>query len=79
MFVPLQQAEVMAERQAKRAEAFVAPAEHAEPTVEEKIMKKKKRKDREREAGNGEDIGGDGESEKKRKKKKRRSEEAEDS
>ncbi|KAL5508538.1 KRR1 [Sanghuangporus vaninii] len=56
------QAEVTAERQAKRAEAFVAPEEHAEPTVEEKL-KKKKRKER---------AGGEGNDEERKEKKKRK-------
>ncbi|KAL5488338.1 KRR1 [Sanghuangporus weigelae] len=56
------QAEVTAERQAKRAEAFIAPEEHAEPTVEEKL-KKKKRKER---------VGGEGHDEEKKEKKKRK-------
>lgn len=65
-----QQADVTAERQAKRAEAYVAPVESAEPTVEEKL-KKKKRKER----SGGED---DERSERKDKKKKKRKSIAED-
>ncbi|KAF9518481.1 hypothetical protein BS47DRAFT_1289788 [Hydnum rufescens UP504] len=37
------QREVTAQRKAERAEAFVAPIEEAEPTVQEKVSKKRKR------------------------------------
>lgn len=57
-----QSEEVTAERRAKRAEAFVAPAESAAPTVEEKQRKRGK----EREDGDGGEDGA------KRKKKKRK-------
>ncbi|GJE84743.1 ribosomal RNA assembly protein krr1 [Phanerochaete sordida] len=61
------QEEVTAEKQAKRAEAFVAPAETAAPTVEEKRRRKREK---------AHDDEGDAEDDKsKRKKKKRRTEE----
>lgn len=63
----LQQEEVTAERQAKRAEAFVAPAETAAPSVEEK--RRRKREKAAEDEGEGEDD------KSKRKKKKRRTEE----
>lgn len=53
--------EVTAKRQAERAEAFVAPTEIAEPTVEEKLKKKRKNRD--------DTVEGD-KSEKKKKKRK---------
>lgn len=53
----LQQAEAASKRQGERAEAFVAPAEAAEPTVEEKRKRKKREGD------------GDGETRKRKKKK----------
>lgn len=37
-----QEAEVKAQRQAERAEAFVPPVEKAAPTVEQKLTKKRK-------------------------------------
>ncbi|KAF8511180.1 hypothetical protein JB92DRAFT_2935891 [Gautieria morchelliformis] len=55
------QADVARKRQAERAEAFAAPVEETEPTVEEK--QKKKRKER--------DEDGEGDNKKKRKKKER--------
>lgn len=61
------QEEVTAERQAKRAEAFVAPAEAAAPSVEEK--RRKKREQPVEEDGEG------AEDKTKRKKKKRKTEE----
>ncbi len=61
--------EVTAKRQAERAEAFVAPTEVAEPTVEEKL-KKKKRKNR--------DDAAEDDKKSEKKKKKRKSKEAED-
>lgn len=63
----VQQEEVTAERQAKRAEAFVAPAETAAPSVEEKRRRKRDKANEEEEEG--------GEDKSKRKKKKRRTEE----
>jgi len=63
------QMEVTAKRQAERAEAFVAPTEVAEPTVEEKL-KKKKRKNRDDAAEDDKKL--------EKKKKKRKSKEAED-
>lgn len=63
----LQQEEVTAERQAKRAEAFVAPAEAAAPSVEEK--RRRKREHAVEENGEG------AEDKTKRKKKKRKTEE----
>lgn len=65
LIIYLQQAEAAKRRHAERAEKYVAPAEEAEPTIEEK--RKKKRKEREGEAeGNAET----GEGSKKKKKKK---------
>ena len=61
----LQQEEVAAERRAKRAEAFVAPAETAAPSVDEK-RRRKREKERE------EETSGHAEGEQKRKKKKRK-------
>ncbi len=61
-----QSEEVAAERRAKRAEAFVAPAETAAPTVEEKQRKRGKERD-----GDGGEDGA------KRKKKKRKTAETE--
>ena len=46
----LQQEEVTAERRAKRAEVFVAPAETAAPSVDEK-RRRKREKEREGETG----------------------------
>ena len=46
----MQQEEVTAEKRAKRAEAFVAPAETAAPTVEEK----RRRRHEQEKADNGE-------------------------
>ena len=64
MWNNLQQEEVTVEKQAKRAEAFVAPAETAAPTVEEKRRRKRDK---------AQDDEGEGEDDKsKRKKKKRR-------
>jgi hypothetical protein len=61
-----QQTEATAKRRAERAEAFVAPAEAAAPTVEDK----RKRKRREQEASvDGEDQSGEGRVGKKKKKK----------
>ena len=65
----LQQEEVTAERRAKRAEAFVAPAESAAPTVEEKRRRKREKEAQDDGAGEGEDGA-------KRKKKKRKTVEA---
>jgi ribosomal RNA assembly protein len=62
----MQQEEVTAEKQAKRAGAFVAPAENADPSVEEKRRKREK-------AAEGEENGEDDSAT--RKKKKRRTEE----
>jgi len=63
------QAESAKMRHAERAEKYVAPAEEAEPTVEEKRKKKRKERDGEGEAEGGE--GGEGgEGTKKKKKKK---------
>jgi ribosomal RNA assembly protein len=63
-----QQTEATAKRRAERAEAFVAPAEAAAPTVEDK----RKRKRREQEASvDGEDQSGEGRVGKKKKKKKK--------
>lgn len=42
----MQQTEVVAEKHAKRAEAFVAPAETAAPTVEEKRKRKRSQKEK---------------------------------
>ncbi|TFK43070.1 ribosomal RNA assembly protein mis3 [Crucibulum laeve] len=64
------QIETTAKRRAERAEAFVAPVEKAEPTVEEK--RQKKRKGREQDADTEES------GEKKKKKKKQREEAAEE-
>lgn len=61
-----QQEEVTAEKRAKRAEAYIAPAETAEPTVEEK---RKRKREKESEGG------GDGEKTKKKKKKHKKVEE----
>ncbi|KAF7792125.1 hypothetical protein EIP86_003155 [Pleurotus ostreatoroseus] len=63
------QEEVTAERRAKRAEAFVAPAESAAPTVEEKRRRKREKEAQDDGAGEGEDGA-------KRKKKKRKTVEA---
>jgi len=61
------QEEVTAEKQARRAEAFVAPAEAAAPTIEEKRRRKREK---------AHDDEGEAEDDKsKRKKKKRRTEE----
>ncbi|KAI0775422.1 ribosomal RNA assembly protein mis3 [Irpex lacteus] len=57
--------EVTAERRAKRAEAFVAPAETAAPSIDEKRRRK-------RDKGREEEGEGDVESDKKHKKKKRK-------
>ncbi len=57
-----QQEEVTAEKRAKRAEAYIAPAETAEPTVEEK---RKRKREKESESG------GDREKAKKKKKHKK--------
>ncbi|KIP09861.1 hypothetical protein PHLGIDRAFT_28821 [Phlebiopsis gigantea 11061_1 CR5-6] len=57
------QGEVTAEKQAKRAEAFVAPAEMAAPSIEEKRRRK-------REKANEDE--GDGDDDKSRRKKKKR-------
>lgn len=64
----MQQSAVTAERQAKRAEAFVAPVEKAEPTVEEKLKKKRKVRD----------TGAEGEEKREKKKKKKQKAENED-
>ncbi|GLB33261.1 putative KRR1 protein [Lyophyllum shimeji] len=66
------QAETTAKRREERAEAFVAPAEAAAPTVEEK--RHRKRKALEQEERDGEEPAGV-ETEKKKKKKKRKMEE----
>jgi ribosomal RNA assembly protein len=63
-----QQAETTAQRQAERAQAFVAPQEVAAPTVEEKRKKRKHK--------NAEDADVDDTSSKS-KKKKRKSDELE--
>ncbi|KAF8631995.1 hypothetical protein AX17_004940 [Amanita inopinata Kibby_2008] len=71
------QAEATAKKQAERAEAFVAPAESAAPTVEEKV---KKRKRKATESGDGDGGGGGGggtENKKKKKKKQKKGEEEE--
>ncbi|KAJ3530417.1 hypothetical protein NM688_g7711 [Phlebia brevispora] len=60
------QEEVTAERRAKRAEAFVAPAESAAPTVEEKRRRKREKGVEDGDGAAGDEDGG------KRKKKKRK-------
>jgi ribosomal RNA assembly protein len=54
---------VTAQRKAERAEAFVAPIEEAEPTVQEKVLKKRKRAK--------ETVGDEGENADERRKHKR--------
>ncbi|KAF5331603.1 hypothetical protein D9611_007552 [Ephemerocybe angulata] len=69
------QAEVTKQRQGERKEAFVAPAEDAAPTVEEKQKQKQKRKRAVVEAdGDSKDVDADAEekAEKKRRKKEKR-------
>jgi len=61
-----QQTEAAAKRRAERAEVFVAPAEAAAPTVEDK--RKRKRREREAEV-DGEDQSGEGRVGKKKKKR----------
>jgi ribosomal RNA assembly protein len=61
-----QHTEATAKRRAERAEAFVAPAEAAAPTVEDK--RKRKRREREAEV-DGEGQSGEGRVEKKKKKR----------
>ncbi|KAJ6510268.1 ribosomal RNA assembly protein mis3 [Mycena vitilis] len=68
------QSETTAKRQAERAEAFVAPAEEAAPTVEEKRHRKRKAVEAEIVA----DSGVDGETAKKKKKKKEKQPSSED-
>ncbi|KAF7313375.1 90S preribosome/SSU processome component KRR1 [Mycena chlorophos] len=60
------QAETTAKKRAERAEAFIAPAEEAAPTVEEKRHRKRKAAEAE------EDVEEEGEQTKKKKKKKER-------
>ncbi|PAV20526.1 ribosomal RNA assembly mis3 [Pyrrhoderma noxium] len=76
------QAEVTAERKAKRAEAFIAPIEKAEPTVEEKLEKKRKRKHRDADGdrdADGERTEHDNSEEKQEKKKKKHKSKGEES
>ncbi|KAJ7667583.1 ribosomal RNA assembly protein mis3 [Mycena polygramma] len=68
------QSETTAKRQAERAEAFVAPAEEAAPTVEEKRHRKRKAVEAEIVA----ESGIDGETTKKKKKKKEKQRSSED-
>ncbi|KAJ7067865.1 ribosomal RNA assembly protein mis3 [Mycena amicta] len=72
------QAETTAKRRAERAEAFVAPAEDAAPTVEEKRHRKRKAAEAEiapEAAGEMEDAGGGEEGLKKKKKKQKKQKE----
>jgi ribosomal RNA assembly protein len=65
----LQQAEVATQRQAARSEAFVAPLEQAEPTIEEKMARKKRKAAHEESAGAAVDKDGESRPEKKKKQK----------
>lgn len=74
----LQQAEVATQRRDERAEAFIAPEETAQPTVDEKRKKKRKQREAEQEQEHEHAIVNDGETKKKKKKKTKKDETSED-